>query len=296
MHYLVPKASFVGHLAGIIMGYPLAWGVLDPVLGPEAMARITVLVLLLRELWFGTDRRIVSIGSTSSGAIAPGDVPLPLHDGSRSRRLLLAAVSYTTLTALLFPVSSWYMLVLSVWTSQSCIIEYAMYDVNRPSSLCSVALSVLLWEGWRSSIAFSLPGLAAVGTNVLPLQAAAKRLSLVCVVGIVDLLCAVATLPALFIVSSGGHTFALLLKLGAVLVSTAAATVCFLLLRRASTETQSPLLYYMPSTLGGSMTVSSPASGVVLEDGVLVPRGRASARPGRSPNMPTGEGRRLGTA
>ena len=43
---IMPRASFIGHLAGIVVGFPLAWGVLDPVANPPAMAAACVLASL----------------------------------------------------------------------------------------------------------------------------------------------------------------------------------------------------------------------------------------------------------
>lgn len=72
MHYIVPKASFVGHLSGILVGYPLAWGLLAW-LGLEALARLSVVASIIRDVYFGNDRRIVSIAGTSSGVMSMGD-------------------------------------------------------------------------------------------------------------------------------------------------------------------------------------------------------------------------------
>lgn len=165
----------------------------------------------------------------------------------------------------------------------------------------SVLLFALLVEAWRSSIAFSLPGLAAIGTDTIPLQAAAKRLSCLVLVTAVDALCAVATLPSLFSAASQANlpTLPLWLKLVNVLVASAAGGVCLHLLLRAGAETSTSLLYYLPSVavVGGvSSALPSPTAGSVLHNGVLIPRGSAAPRPNRSPNtLLPGEGRRLGT-
>jgi membrane associated rhomboid family serine protease len=108
MHYLVPKASFVGHLAGIVVGYPLSWGGLSWC-GPEALVRVFVVVVMLRELCFGTDRRIVTLGSSASApdAHTAADVPLPLHDGGRSKLLLAAAATNLILTCVQLSSLSW---------------------------------------------------------------------------------------------------------------------------------------------------------------------------------------------
>jgi type III secretory pathway component EscS len=164
-----------------------------------------------------------------------------------------------------------------------------------------VLLLGLLAEAWRSSIAFSLPGLAAIGTDTIPLQAAAKRLSCLVLVTAVDALCAVATLPSLFSAATQANlpTLPLWLKLVSVLINTAAGGVCVHLLLRAGAETSTSLLYYLPAVaVSGSVgnVIPSPPSGSVLHNGVLVPRGSAVPRPNRSPNTTLpGEGRRLGT-
>ncbi len=112
MHYLIPKASFVGHLSGIVIGYPLTWGLLDWC-GLELLARVLVLAMFARELLFGTDRRVVSIGSPAVGGsfdstnVTQADIPTVIHDGGRSKLLLTIACAYIAVTALSFATSSW---------------------------------------------------------------------------------------------------------------------------------------------------------------------------------------------
>jgi hypothetical protein len=49
---ILPKSSFVGHLSGIVIGYPLAWNVLDFLTPPVFLSIICLLYLYSRQLFF----------------------------------------------------------------------------------------------------------------------------------------------------------------------------------------------------------------------------------------------------
>ncbi len=131
MHYIVPKASFVGHLSGIVLGYPLVWGVLDWC-SPELLARLCVVAVLLRARWFpdGNPRASAASGGVqgvhrlgggawahaSPGAAAtPGSAASPAAPlspsarpwSSKSRPLLAALVLFVVAAVMRWPAVSW---------------------------------------------------------------------------------------------------------------------------------------------------------------------------------------------
>ena len=351
MHYLVPKASFVGHFSGIVMGYPLAWNLLDWC-GLEILVRVLIVAFMAREHWFGTDRRIVSVGAAAAPFPAsavvshgvgydgthvnPSDVPITVHDGKRSRLLAIVMVLQFVVTALGFQSSSWYAhgIHASCRACQACVCApvcvcvchlaaFAWFFANPSwgsASLCDhralfasllrravtfsdAFLCAVLVVAWQSSLAFSLPSLAAVGTQALPLEAASKRLAYFCMVGVVDVACGAAVLPALFIVTaeaSASFSLGLWVRVLSLAVTLCGLGACLRLVYRASEETGTPVLSFLPPTLSGFLSphlgLPSPAAGSVLENGVLVRQGAGNRPRQRSPGGIPGEGRRLGTA
>ena len=126
MHYLVPRASFVGHLSGIVMGYPLVWGGLNWC-SPQALARLCVAAVLFRAWAFagaGGPGGVASPGrgSSSGGVVSggghwstattghvlasPSSPPPP--GGDRSRRLLVIVLLMAVVTVARLMASSWY--------------------------------------------------------------------------------------------------------------------------------------------------------------------------------------------
>jgi hypothetical protein len=70
----MPRASFIGHLSGILLGYPLTWRLLSP-LTPPVLALVSALLIITREgLWpcqlgaSGTATAAAASSSTSSSS------------------------------------------------------------------------------------------------------------------------------------------------------------------------------------------------------------------------------------
>ncbi len=108
MHYLVPKASFVGHLAGIVMGFPLLWGGMNWCSLPM-LARLCAVAIVLRARVLKDTPFRLGPGATASAwqGVSPGHVlgaasaPVsPGRGGGRSKRLLALAVLWTAVVLL----------------------------------------------------------------------------------------------------------------------------------------------------------------------------------------------------
>lgn len=177
---------------------------------------------------------------------------------------------------------------------------------RRPVFLGEVSLCLLLVIVWRSSVAFSLPGLAAVGTNTLSTQAASKHVTYYCLVVVIDIFAGLALLPALLLIPSpsSAFSFGVLCRILSITLSTFGLLVSVKLLHRATSETDAPLVTVVPGVLlavfsfgrlpVGTLPSFASSSGSIMENGVLVPRAAASSRL-QSAGRVLGEGRRLGS-
>ncbi len=113
MHYLVPRASFVGHLSGIVLGYPLAWGALSWC-SPQALVRICALAVIARA-WCYQESAASTVAAVPSSWMATGGHTLSVsavdpatQSVGRSRGMLCVAVVLTVATGMGASSLSWY--------------------------------------------------------------------------------------------------------------------------------------------------------------------------------------------
>lgn len=112
MHYLVPKASFVGHLSGIVLGFPLLWGALNWC-SPQMLVRLCAAAVLLRARWFRDAPRAGATASSWQTSTFGHVLSAPVSPGgggrwaNRSKRFLCIAVLMTVVAACRITTLSW---------------------------------------------------------------------------------------------------------------------------------------------------------------------------------------------
>jgi hypothetical protein len=130
---ILPRASFVGHLAGIVAGYPLAWNLFNPLTPPVFAPLLLAGFLLLRQDVLPHRLKSSHLDAALCASISSASLAM-------SRWLLVALVSltlcsvpllvYSKLTAAPFRL----MLVLSAWIGREAFRCSLMNDVRSMTS------------------------------------------------------------------------------------------------------------------------------------------------------------------
>jgi hypothetical protein len=112
---ILPQSSLTGHLAGILAGFPLAWGLLDWLTPPVMGALLVLAFLLLEDLWvwrlpgYARSRESAAalefggVGASGGDAVLLEFVPAPALTVFQHMRL--AACALTAWTLLVLPLA-----------------------------------------------------------------------------------------------------------------------------------------------------------------------------------------------
>ena len=71
---LIPNVSFLGHLAGVIMGYPLAWHALDWMQPPLVVAMCCAVLLQHSKAWPWCPTEVVDVRVQVNSTACPNYV------------------------------------------------------------------------------------------------------------------------------------------------------------------------------------------------------------------------------